>query len=254
MTTLSVQLYSLRHIPDLADQLSLVQAAGLTAVEATSSNYDQAARMADLCHQLGLDVPSGHVGLDRLRGDFDGTVQIARSLGIHTLVLWGLPDAETPTTLDGWRAVGQDLGALAKRLSAQGLRFALHNHDWELQRFEDGQSGLDHLFAGAGGAPLLWQADLAWLARGKADVDATLQTHAKRLVSVHVTDMAPAGQNADEDGWSDLGEGTLPWQRWWPAVEAIGVDLFVLEHDEPSDPARFLTRSAAYARTFYPTL
>ena len=34
----------------------------------------------------------------------------------------------------------------------------------------DGRSALDCLFAGAGDAPLTWQADVAWLVRGGAEL------------------------------------------------------------------------------------
>jgi sugar phosphate isomerase/epimerase len=245
---LSVQLYSLRHMPDLADQLRLVQEAGLTHVEATSSNYKETDRMASLCRDLGLSVPSGHIGIDRLRSDMDGVIASAKALGIHTLVLWGLPEDETPRSAQAWRAAGVELGGFANRLAASGLRIAFHNHDWELQVFEDGERGLDHLFEGAGNAPLFWQADLAWLARGGADVEAVLKSHAARLISAHVKDMAPAGGNSDEDGWADLGHGILPWREWWRWLRNSDTSLLVLEHDEPSDPARFLNRSAAFAK------
>lgn len=245
---LSVQLYSLRNIPDLADQLRMVHEAGLTHVEATSGNYAEADRMMDLFSRYGLTAASGHVGIDRLRSDFDGMVAIARTLGMRTLVLWGLPDDEMPQTAEHWQSAGRELGQLADRLAAVDLQFAFHNHDWELQTFDDGRQGLDHLFAGAGEAPLAWQADLAWLARGHADVEAMIERHKARLVSAHVKDIAAPGGNGDEDGWADLGQGTLPWRSWWQVLREMGLDLLVLEHDEPADPMRFLTRSAAFAK------
>lgn len=246
---LSVQLYSLRHLPDLDDQLRLVREAGLDHVETTSGNYEEAARLRTLLDRYGLRAPSGHVGIERLREAFDETVAIAGRLGTDTLILWGFPDEERPRSAAGWRQAGADLGRLAERLAARHIVFAFHNHDWELERFEEGGLGFDHLMAGAGEAPLKWQADLAWLARGGADIDAILARHEDRLVSVHVKDLAPPGENRDEDGWADLGQGILPWSAWWPRLRALQVDLLVLEHDEPSDPARFLRRSAEAARS-----
>ena len=245
---LSVQLYSLRRIPDLEDQLRLVRDAGLDFVETTSGNYAEAERMRILLDRYGLQAPSGHVGIDLLRDAFDDTVAVARRLGIATLILWGFPENERPASAEAWRKSGAELGRLAERLAAEDIVFAFHNHDWELERFEDGRIGFDHLMAGAGAAPLTWQADLAWLVRGGADVGAILDAHKDRLISVHLKDLAPAGHNRDEDGWADLGEGIVPWSEWWPRLKTLGVDLLVLEHDEPSDPVRFLGRSAARAR------
>jgi hypothetical protein len=56
-------------------------------------------------------------------------VKIAHSLGIQTLILWGLPDDETPAAQGGWSAVGEDLRLLARSFSATSLRFAFHNRD-----------------------------------------------------------------------------------------------------------------------------
>lgn len=246
MTTLAIQLYSLRNVSDLGDPLRLVQGAGIGAVEATSSNYDEAVRTAALCHDLGLAVPLGHLGLNWLRGDLVGILAIAQELGIATLILWGLPTDEMPATAGECSAEGAELGAFSSRLHAHGLRFAFQNHDWELAVHEDRFLGLDHLFAGAG-SRLLWQGDLAWLARGSADVDAVGSADSDRLTSIHVKDLAPSGKALNEDGWADLGQSTLPWAAWWPAFAAC-TDQFVLEHDEPSDPARFLARVPASAR------
>ena len=245
---LSVQLYSLRGLPDLADQLRLVKRAGLDAVETTSANYDDPDRLHALLGELGLRAPSGHVGLPRLRADLDGTRALAERLGMRLLVVWGLPEAEQPASAAGWEAAGAELGAMATGLARHGVTLAFHNHDWELGRQADGRLGLDHLFEGAGAAPLRWQADLAWLARGGGDVPALLEAHADRLVSAHVKDLASAGEAFEEDGWADLGFGVLPWADWWARLRRLGVDPVVLEHDAPSDPERFLTRSAAAAR------
>jgi hypothetical protein len=36
-----------------------------------------------------------------------------------------------------------------------------------------------------------------------------MRRHAGRVNAVHVKDFAPAGTNLDEDGWADVGAGTL---------------------------------------------
>lgn len=248
MTRLSVQLYSLRNAGPLERQLDLVRDAGLAVVELTSSNFDDPGETRRLLGARGLVAPSGHVGIERLRGDLDGTARTARELGLELLVLWGLPDAEHWRDREGWEKAGWELGGFARRLADHGLRFAFHNHDWELSLLADGAVALDVLFSSAADAPLEWQADLAWLERGGHDAGEWTAKPGPVLRTVHVKDLARQGEETDEDGWADLGAGCLDWASWWPALERRGVDLFVLEHDEPSDPARFLRRSVAAAR------
>ena len=62
-------------------------------------------------------------------------------------------------------------------------------------------------------------------------------------------DIAAPGSNADEDGWADLGQGTVEWGRLMAALTKTPVKHFVLEHDNPKDHARFAERSSAAAKT-----
>ena len=90
---------------------------------------------------------------------------------------------------------------------------------------------------------LLWEADLAWIVRGGGDPANELARYAGRVVACHVKDLAPAGQAQDEDGWADPGHGTMDWTALLAAMRAAGVSLFVVEHDKPSDVARFARRA-----------
>ena len=103
----------------------------------------------------------------------------------------------------------------------------------------DGRTPLELLFEGAKGSPLTFEADLAWLVRGGVDPLAWLDWYRDRLTAVHVKDIAPVGENLDEDGWSDIGAGTLDWPTLWRESLAHGAKWMVLEHDKPKDPLHF---------------
>jgi sugar phosphate isomerase/epimerase len=101
---------------------------------------------------------------------------------------------------------------------------------------------LDHLFAG--GPDLAWEADIAWIIRGGADPFAWIAKYGDRITAVHVKDIAPKGENADEDGWADVGYGTLDWKTIMKALrDKMPAKVFVMEHDKPSDVGRFARRS-----------
>ena len=50
---------------------------------------------------------------------------------------------------------------------------------------------------------------LQWIAHLRSD----------RITAVHVKDIAPAGENADEDGWADVGHGTVDWKALMAALK-----------------------------------
>jgi sugar phosphate isomerase/epimerase len=72
-----------------------------------------------------------------------------------------------------------------------------------------------------------------------------MQRYRDRIVSAHVKDIAPQGQNEDQDGWADVGAGVLDWRDLWSAARAAGAKWMVVEHDNPTDPAE--TARASYA-------
>ena len=141
----------------------------------------------------------------------------------------------------GWRKLGRELAGIGRIVNGEGLKFAWHNHHWEYGRAAGGSPFLDLMFEEA--PDLLWEADLAWIVRGGAEPAAELARHRARLCAVHVKDLAPAGQALDEDGWADPGHGTLDWKALLAAMHEAGVTLFVVEHDKPSDAARFARRA-----------
>ena len=94
-------------------------------------------------------------------------------------------------------------------------------------------------------ASLFWQVDIAWVARSGQDPIAWIGRYAPRIVSFHVKDIASPGQSTVEDGWADVGHGVLDWARLLLAMNATPARLYVLEHDNPTDDARFAARSFA---------
>ena len=72
-----------------------------------------------------------------------------------------------------------------------------------------------------------------------------------RMAAAHIKDIAPAGQNTDEDGWADVGQGTLPWADLFQTIKTkSAARYFVAEHDNPSDAERFARQSIATAKSW----
>lgn len=243
---LSIQLYSLRNYGDLARQLAGLSKAGFARVELIGSHLDNPKETRDLLDDHGMAAPTAHVSMDALRNRLDQVAEQAQIVGIKELYMPALPDAERDMPADGWRRAGAELGWMAAKMQAHGLALGYHNHDWELRPLADASLPLAHLFAGAEGSPLTFEADLAWIIRGGGEPLDIMKALQSRLTAVHVKDLAPAGQNIDEGGWAYIGSGTLDWPYLWGESLKLGAKWMVLEHDNPKDPIRF----AEAARTF----
>ena len=175
--------------------------------------------------------------------------KIAKALGIRAIYCpYLLPD-QRPTDAAGWRAFGERLENAGKPFRDAGLDFGWHNHDFEFVALPDGSIPQDQIFAG--GPDLSWEADIAWVIRGGADPFAWIKKYANRITAVHVKDIAPTGEKQDEDGWADVGHGTVDWKGLFQALAAdTRPNTFIVEHDNPKD---FKRRPSARSHRSRPT-
>jgi sugar phosphate isomerase/epimerase len=243
---LSIQLYTMRSLGDLDRILDAVAEAGYRQVETVGSHLDDAATTRSKLAARGLEASSSHVSLAALRERPDAVIEASRTLGVDQLFMPAVPPDQRAMAAAGWRALGQELGQISERLRGQGIELGYHNHDWELEPKDGAKTALELMFEAADGSPLTWQADVAWLVRGRVEPKAWLNRYRGRLTSAHVKDIAPAGQNQDEDGWADVGSGVLDWRGLWQACRDAGARWMVVEHDKPKDPARTARASFAF--------
>lgn len=243
---LSMQLYSARNFPPLASQLAVLAALGYRNVEPFRALYDDVPGLVAALKAHGLTARSAHFSVELLENEFDRSLEIARALGTEILVLPYLLPAERPTDAEGWTDFAGRIGAIAGRATDQGMRTAWHNHDFEMVALADGSRPIEHIL----GSGVEWEADAAWIVRAGEDPKAWIERYAGQIAALHVKDIAPQGENADEDGWADVGHGTMDWPALWKAGIAAGAELMIAEHDNPSDFRRFAARSAEAMTSF----
>tara|TARA_R110002124_G_scaffold53531_2_gene153578 strand:+ start:980 stop:1735 length:756 start_codon:yes stop_codon:yes gene_type:complete len=251
MAQLSYQLYSSRKFGPLAQTLEMLGSLGYTNVEAYGSLLADDSTRALLGQGLrahGLSMPSAHMGLAELEADGAAIAAIAKELGIKTVYCPHIMPDERPADAAGWHAFGARLEAAGAPIRAAGIGFGWHNHDFEFKALPDGSMPIEHLLAG--GPSLSLELDVAWVVRAGADPLAWIAKYADRITAAHIKDIAPAGEKADEDGWADVGTGVMDWPALAKALQATKAGLWVMEHDNPSDDARFAAASLSAAQTF----
>lgn len=248
--TISLQLYSMR---DCADQIALLgqlRGIGLTYVEGYAGVYGDPVTYRAKMDAQGITMPSGHIALAEFEEDFSEAMSLVKTLGMSRVFAPYLEENERPATTAGYRELARRLNAVAVKCAERGVSFGWHNHDFEFVALADGGVPMDILLDNA--PDLVWECDLAWIVRGGRDPLEYIERYGDRLAAVHVKDIAPDGEAEDEDGWSDLGAGTLDWARYLRACRQVSDDLFyVLEHDKPRDPVGYATRSARAFRDLW---
>ena len=248
MTEFSYQLYSSRKFPPLGDTLRMVAETGYTRVEGYGGLLDEADALAAGMAAHGLTMPTVHVGLDLIEGDPDRVLALARQLGWQAIFAPSVAPAERPHDAAGWADFGRRLTRAGAPIRAAGLAFGWHNHDFEFAALADGCRPIEAMTAAA--PELMLELDLAWVQVGGDDPVDWIDRFADRILAVHLKDIAPDGENADEDGWADVGHGVMDWPAINAALAKSAVRHRVIEHDNPSDHRRFAERSIAAAKAF----
>ncbi|CAN0602587.1 unnamed protein product, partial [Ectocarpus sp. 12 AP-2014] len=217
----------------------LVNRAGIAAIETVGTQDVSADELNALLEEYGLDVISSHVPLDDLRNRLDETVTFNQAIGNDTLTLPYLAEDARPSDAEGWQTLGAELGDIAAELETEGFRLAYHNHDFEMEMYGD-KTALEHLFDAAG-SHLLAELDIAWVARGGLDPVEYVSRFDGQLFAVHAKDNAPEGTAEEQGGFATLGEGVLDWDSILPAIEAAGVEWYIIEHDMPLNAETVIT-------------
>jgi sugar phosphate isomerase/epimerase len=238
---LSFQLYSARKFPPLADTLAMLANIGYREVEGFGGVYDDPKGLRALLDKNGLGMPTGHFGIDMLEGERAKVLAIASTLGMRHIYAPYLVAEQRPKTAAGWTKFGKRLAAIGEWVRSEGYTFGWHNHDFEFVKLANGVTPHELMFDAA---PMLdWEIDVAWIARAKSNPVPWIKKYADRITSVHVKDIAPKGEAADEDGWADVGKGTVDWSAMFAALKKTRALHHVLEHDNPNNVERFAKRS-----------
>ncbi|WP_417309831.1 sugar phosphate isomerase/epimerase family protein [Devosia sp.] len=239
----SFQLYSARNVPPNDAFFARLASLGYTQVEGFGGLYDDPEGLAASLQHNRLIMPTAHFGLNQLQ-DTESALKIAETLGIRYLYCPAIPAEERTQSEDKWVALGETLAELGETYRKHGFGFGWHNHAFEFQPLDNGRLPMDILLETA---PLNdWEMDVAWVVKGGQDPIDWMKRYGQRINAVHVKDIAPEGESMDEDGWADVGHGTLDWQALAAEIKAsTNAQYWVMEHDKPSDANRFAERAIA---------
>ncbi len=235
------QLYSARALPADEAILSMLAGAGYRHVETYGPWHDDPHRTRSLADRHGLSVPTAHIALAMIKDEFQRVIDIATTLGAKLVVAPYLGEDERPQSGHGWRELARELESHAKRLQAQDLRLAWHNHDFEFAKLPDGSLPMDVLLDDA--PNLLWEVDVGWTVLAGQDPLAWFARHGPRISALHIKDIAKPGSQQVGDGWCSVGTGAIDWIPILAAARNNAVAEYIIEHDNPPDAAAFAVAS-----------
>ena len=227
---IALQLYTLRTLlPDaLEPTLHAVHDAGYRHVELAGLHGRTASELRSILDEVGLDVVSAHVPMDRLDAELAGVAEEAKALGYAWVVVpWIAPDERAPELVD---SLPPKLDAWARFLADKGLKLAYHNHDFEFEIAQGGTTLFDAIVERTDPSLVSLELDVYWAAVAGHDPSALIGELGERVRLLHAKDRAPDGL------YTNVGQGDLDWITIIDSAKAAGVEAYIVEHDEPPAP------------------
>lgn len=242
---LALQMYTLRNVGTLEQQLAVAQKSGFSAVELVGTQDVSAEQMKELLKKYQLSVTSDHVQLADLRHNLAEIVAFNKAVGNKVLVMPYLQLPDRPNSAEGWKKLAHELNSIGAQVRKQGMELAYHNHDFEMKTF-NGKTALEILFDNTAPQNLKMELDVAWVQRGGQDPVRLLNKYHGRIYAIHAKDNAGIGVRNDEMNFAQAGSGLVAWNEVLPAAVKADTRWFIVEHDLPKDPQSIIVAANKY--------
>jgi sugar phosphate isomerase/epimerase len=239
-----LQLYTVRDAmqKDVPGTLAKVAQIGYKEVEFAGYFGHSPNEIRELLKKNGLTSPSSHVAYPESMEAWKKTVDEAKTAGHqYVTVAWTPEDKRTGP--DAWKRIADTYNQAGRVAKDAGLRFAYHNHDYELAKSGD-VVPLDALFQDTDPALVTFEMDLYWMVHGGADPLAYMKKYPGRVGMVHVKD----AKGDAEKTMTAVGQGTIDFKKIfeWDEDHGAHIKHYFVEHDQPADPFASITTSYNY--------
>src|SRR5688572_28822497 len=197
-----------------------------------------------LCKGLGMNVTSGHYGLDKIKGDtWQKAVDDAKKNGQQYMVMPYLLEPDRKT-IDQYKKLCADLNAAGEVCNKSGIRFQYHNHDFEFDTI-DGQIPYDVMLAELDLKKVGMELAIYWIVRANQDPVKYFTKYPGRFEQWHVKDV----DKNDRSKNADVGSGSIDYTALFAKAKLSGMKHWYVEYDTfPGEPIDSAAASAKFLK------
>jgi sugar phosphate isomerase/epimerase len=219
-----IQMYSVRDLvkEDLETAIAKMAALGYKKLEFCTFCNHTAEEVVAMLKKYDVEVCSVHSSFDKLVNNYEETVAFHKAIGnkYYIIPIYSLKNQED---LD---AFIEKVNPICRKLAADGITLAFHNHRNEFLPNEDGGQIYDQLIYRT---ELKFQVDMYWAYVGMKNPIALMEKIKDRLISIHMKDGDPNGNGAP------LGMGTAPVEEVWHKARELGLPMIVESETQTPD-------------------
>ena len=236
---MGLQLFTIRQ--DMAkDPIATLQAAkamgyedvetyGFDSTKDTYYGY-RSSEFKKILDGLQITASSGHYDFsaylnktaDELKRFVDQCIKGAQAVGMKYIVWpWISPEQRT---MDHFRVLSKKLNLIGQQVTAAGLGFAYHNHDFEFKD-QDGKIGYDIILNETDPALVKLQMDMYWVMHSsKLSPKEWVKKQPGRFVMWHIKDMDKITKD-----YTELGNGSIDYTAILPDPVKAGLEFYYIE-------------------------
>ncbi len=234
---LGIQLYTVRDAISENPEKTLERLAGSGFTELEIYGYNGSFfgktknEFQAILKNTGLKVISSHHTTGILHAEkgtllnrWEQSVDDLHAIGAKYMVCSYLFPEER--TEDNYRKLPELLNRSGEITEQAGIRMAYHNHDFEFEKFDETKNIYDFILENSSSDLVKMELDLYWISKAGLDPLIYFEKYPKRFPLWHVKDM-----KAGTKDFSEIGNGTIDFERIFEAKEKAGLEHWFLEQD-----------------------
>lgn len=240
---IAAQLYTVRDFTKTKEafenSIKKISDIGYKAVQISAVGDIPPEDMKAICKKYNIEIICTHKSYDDYTQKIDEMIDFHKKLDCN---IAGLGYLNTQAkTVEAFKPYMNKLNEISEKLSANGIRFAYHNHHLEFEKLDNGQTIMDYMIENGNFDFIV---DVYWLAFSGVNPADFIKNLGKRAVVIHYKDLAIKDE---KQIMSEIGEGNLNWDAITKASEEAGSLWAAVEQDIcTKDPFESLAVSYNY--------
>ncbi len=228
---LGAQLYTLRNYiktyEDCEETFKFLNSIGINVIQISGIGPIEPEKVAYLVDKYNMDVCCTHTSFDRMREDLDTVMKEHEMLNCNTLGIGGMPEQyrENAESIAEFIKITSEIG---KRMHANGMQFAYHNHAFEFEKLDNGRRIMDTLIEDTKPEEFNFIADTYWMQYGGVNPCDYIEKIANRMKVCHFKDYKMVKNTPT---FAEIGTGNLNLDAIYNTCKSTGVKYIVIEQD-----------------------
>ncbi len=238
---IGLQLYTVRDLmkADMPGTLARVAAIGYKEVEFAGYFGRTPREVHEMLEKYHLSSPSTHLPYESFQ-NWQKVLDDSNVIGHKWVTLPWIPEEKRRTVAD-WKAIAAQFNQVGAQAKKSGLRFAYHNHDFELKPI-DGVKPLDILLGETDPKLVDFEMDIYWVIYGGGDPFDYFTRFPRRFALAHVKDSS----GPPDKKMVDVGQGKIDFRSIFAQSAKAGFKHYFVEHDQPADAIATIRNSHNY--------